>query len=232
MKYLVTSILLFSCLTAFCGEDKGRTCRIIFPDRPHTAPRVAYLFDGERSHEVDLPSNNFTAPIKLPTGELILVLSPDPVPANGKLPPEAPVAQIATGISDFYLILVSDPENEIMPARILPVDQGSERPGAGQTLWMNLTEHRILGTLGDQSLELPAGECVVADAPLPASGYFKAEFSYQPKSEGETFPVMRKSWWFDDASTNLGFVIESGGRLPKIFTFRDRRVAVVEEPED
>jgi hypothetical protein len=70
---------------------------------------------------------------------------------------------------------------------------------------------------------LPSGGKVVGNAPLAASGCYKAQFLHQPEDRKEFMPVMQKSWWFDAKCKNLGFIIQSGGRLPGIFTFRDLR---------
>jgi hypothetical protein len=63
---------------------------------------------------------------------------------------------------------------------------------------------------------------VISKAPLLASGFYKAVFQYQKNGEGEPLPVMRKSWWYDAESKNLGIIINSKGILPKIYTLRDK----------
>lgn len=222
MRFPVLATLLLSCLPAFSeGDGKDRACRIIFPDRPRDAPTEVHLFDGTASRKVELPSMNFSEVIHLPPGELVLGMSAAPVAETGQLPPGAPATKITANVGDFYLIVVSDPDNKVLPLRMLPVDSGKERPEPGQTLWINLTVHAISGTLGNESLDVPAGARVLAKAPLPANGYCKAEFRYQLQSKGEFLPLQHKSWWFDTKSRNLGFIIDSGGRLPRIFTFRD-----------
>jgi len=225
MKSLIFAIISLSCLPCLSQvEGKKRTCRIIFLQRPGDAPKEAHLYDGLASHKVDLPSLNFSEVVKLAPGNIVLGLTPDPVPELGDFPEGAPTARIPEGVTDLYLIVVSDPENPIFPVRLLPVDTGDQLLKAGQTLWINLTTHAIAGKLGNESLMLPPGKRVIGKAPLPASGYYKAAFLYKPGGEGEYLPIMKKSWWFDANSKSLGFVIDSGGRLPRIFTFRDKRI--------
>jgi hypothetical protein len=224
MKFLAVASLFLSCLPAFSAPDGGkRNCRIIFPDRPHDAPAEVYLFDGKASRKVELPSMNLSEVIHLPPGDLELGLTAAPVDKPGQLPPEAPTTKIAASIRDFYLVVVSDPDNKFLPLRMLSVDPNDKRPEPGQTLWINLSKHAISGTLGNESLDIPASARVLAKVPLNANGYLKAEFRYQPQSGGEFLPLMNKSWWFDIKSGNLGFIIDSGGRMPGIFTFRDFR---------
>jgi hypothetical protein len=105
---------------------------------------------------------------------------------------------------------------------LVDASDGSLR--TGQTQWINFTKYRIKAQLGKEPLMVPARAKVISDAPLRDSGYYKAAFLYQPNSKSEFLPVMKKSWWFDATSKNLGFIINTGNKLPKIFMFRDRPV--------
>ena len=58
---------------------QSRTCRIVFPERPQSAPKVAYLFDGKVSLAVTLPSMNLSEVIKLPPGELTIAITTDKI---------------------------------------------------------------------------------------------------------------------------------------------------------
>lgn len=77
--------------------------------------------------------------------------------------------------------------------------------------------------MGEERIVIPPSKISISSPPLKDSGYFLAEFAYQKHSEGPFLPVMRKSWWFDATSKNLGFIVDTGARMPKIFTVRDRR---------
>ncbi len=165
---------------------------------------------------------NLSGVIKIPAGDLVLAMTFDPVLKPEDLPKDAPKLKISAEVTDFYLIVVSDPENKTLPIRMLPVDIGDKKPKLGQTLWINLTAHAITGKLGNESLTVLPDARVIGKAPLPASGYYKAEFQYQPNGKGEFLQVMRKSWWFDAKSKNLGFIVNSSRRLPRIFTCRDK----------
>ena len=232
MKYLISLFLVISCLPCLAqGKEKERTCRIIFLGRTSESPEKAYLFDGTKSHEVLLSDMNFSEVVQLPVGGLVLGMTPEPVAEPEEFPADAPVLAIPEGLTDFYVIVVNDPSNKLLPIRMQAVDAGTSlKPG--QTLWINLTTHAIAGKLGKESLTIPAGAKVIGKAPLAASGYYRAIFAYQPEGSGEFQPVMRKSWWFDATSKNLGFVVNSGGRVPKIFTFRDHRVPEARKKAD
>ncbi len=225
-----TLLLLLSCLPGLSQEEKKeRTCRLLFLERPQDAPAEGQLFDGTSSHKVSLSGMNFSEVVKLPDGDLVLGMTADPVATPEEFPKGAPTVTIPAQITDLYLIVASDPENKVLPIRMLPLDVGGQKLKAGETLWINLTGHSIKAMLGQEPLTVPPRGKVVGRPPLAASGYYKAAFLYQPDAQGEFLPIMRKSWWFDGKSKNLGFIIASGGRLPSIFTFRDYRDA--EEPK-
>jgi hypothetical protein len=170
---------------------------------------------------------NFSEVIMLPEGPLTIGMTPGPVSNPETFPTDAPSIQIPAATIDLYIVLANDPKNKVLPIRMLPLDVSGNQLKPGQTLWVNLTTHQIAGKLGNENLSVPPRGKVVGKAPLAASGYYKAAFLYKPDGEKEYLPVMQKSWWFDANSKNLGFIIQSGARLPKIFTFRDHR-----DPED
>ena len=233
MKFLILAAILLSSTPCFSQKvEKQRTCRIVYLERRQGEPEKAHLFDQTTSREVMLPSKNLTDVIKLPAGDLLLGMTPEPVLDPENFPEGAPRLKVPARITDFYLIVVSDPKNKILPLRMILVDAGDGVLKKGETLWINLTTYRIAGKLGKESLIVPAKAKVVGKAPLSDSGYFKARFTYQPNSKSAFLPVMYKSWWFDAKSKNLGFIIKSGGRLPKIFTFIDHRAPASEEEEE
>jgi hypothetical protein len=203
----------------------GKTCRIVFPQRPHGAPKEVHLFDGTASHRIPLPGMNFSEAIALPGGDLVIRMTLDAVSDSTAIPDEAPQTKIPADMTDFYLVVLSEPENAGLPLRMLPLDAGDGHLKPGQTFWVNLTAHRIKGDFGEASLDIPAEGQAVGEAPLKANGYFKAKFRYQPGGSGDFLPVMEKSWWFDARSKNLGFVFESDIGFPRIFTFRDQRAS-------
>ena len=83
----------------------GRTCRIVFPERPNDAPKVAYLFDGKKSQQISLPSMNFSQVIALPKGELTLLMTPTKITDLENLPLGAPKLKIKEGVQDFYILV-------------------------------------------------------------------------------------------------------------------------------
>jgi len=228
MKFLILATFILSALPCFSQvKDKvvqDRSCRVIFLQRPKGAPEKAHIFDGAISHEVFLSTRNLSPVIKLPGGEvdLLLGMTPDPVLDPENFPKGAPTVKIPATFTNFYLVVVSDLNNKILPVKMLLVNASDGKLKAGQTLWINFTNQNIAGKLGEETLKLPAKSKVISEAPLRKSGYYLASFFYQPNSKSKLLPVMRKSWWFDATSKHIGFVVNTGAKLPKIFTLRDK----------
>lgn len=220
--FILTAGLL---LLASKAEAK-RTCRIVYPERPQGAPKTAFLFDGTKSQDVTLPSMNLSEVIEVPSGELTLAMTAEKISDPKKLAPDTPFLVIPELVRDFYIIITLDSKNQIFPVKMNLVETGGDKLKPGETLWSNLTEHRIVAKLGDAAMTLePRGKTISKD-PAPSSGYYVAKFSYQAAGKGPLAPITEQSWWHDAGSRHLGFVVNTGGRLPKIYFFRDFR-----EPE-
>lgn len=208
---------------------KPRSCRIVFPERPEGSPKIAYLFDGSKSQNVSLPSMNLSEVIELPSGDLTIAMIKSAVSDPELLPPQAPVLKIPELVMDFYIIITPDPENKVLPVKMNLVDTGAGKLKPGETLWYNFTPHRIIAKLGGADMKVdPQGRTITKD-PIPASGYYVARFAFQEDGKGEFAPITEQSWWHDSNSKHLGFMYNSGGKLPKIYYFRDFRLPEAEK---
>ncbi len=225
MKYLVITCLLFVQLPAGAQQQpqKTRSCRIIFPQRPQDAPTEAYIFDGKTSQKVLLPNLNFSEVIELPLGAITIVMTPNSIDDPEAFPEGAPSVSIPAEQTDLYFLVFSDPKNNVLPIRIQPISIDNSILKPGETMWLNFTPKKIAAKLGQTEFSIDPNKQAISKPPLPASGYYLAQFAYKEATDVEYSPIMKKSWWHDEFSKNLGFVIDAGDRLPKIFTFRDRR---------
>lgn len=222
-----TGSLLFGSLV----EAKPRTCRIVYPERPRGAPKLAYLFDGEKSHDITLPSMNLSPVVELPGGDLTIAMTSDDVSDPEALVPAAPRLRIPESVTDFYILVTPDPENLHIPVKINLVNPGGGKLKPGETLWFNGTDHRIVGKLGEARLSVKPRARAISKAPVPKSGYYTAEFGYQVNGEGPFAPITEQSWFHDVRSRHLGFIVNTGGKLPRIYFFRDFRLSDAERAE-
>lgn len=204
-------------------QAQSRMCRIVFPERPQESPKMAYLFDGSGSQSVSLPSMNLSEVIELPNGELTIALTPGAISDPEALPPNAPVLRIPEKLKDFYIIITPDPENDAFPVKMNIANTENRKLAAGETLWYNLTPHRIIAKLGSAKMSVDPGGRTISKDPVPASGYYNAEFAFQAAGKGPYAPIGEQSWWHDAKSRHLGFMVNTGGKLPKIYYYRDFR---------
>lgn len=227
MKHLVLTCLLFVHLPAYAQQEpeKTRTCRVIFPERPDDAPTEAYIFDGKTSQKVLMSNLNFSEVIELPLGEITIYMTPNAIDDPKVFPEGAPSVSIPADQTDLYFLIFSDPKNKILPIRIQSVHIDKNEFKVGETMWFNFTNQKIAAKLGDTEFFIDPKKRGISKTPMAQSGYYLAQFAYKEVTDAEYSPIMKKSWWHDEFSKNLGFVINVGDRLPKIYTFRDRRSA-------
>lgn len=230
MKNLQLTILVFfaSLFCTHARETPGRTCRIVFPDRPADAPKTLHLFDGTTSQEVHLPSTNFSPLYKLAPGAIQLKLLTAQAEDPKAVSPDAPFVDIPEDCTDFYLLVSRDPNNKTAPLKLKAINLESGKFKFGQTLWVNETDKIIQAELGGQTLSLGPQSSEIVDSPLinqgvPTSGYYKAVFTYQVPGEGAFAPITEQNWWHDAQSRHLGFMVNAGGKLPRIYFYRDFR---------
>lgn len=167
---------------------------------------------------------NFSEVVMLNEGELTLTATPTKINDPKHLPAEAPKLSIPKEVKDFYILLESDPGNPKFPVQMRLIDATDKELGAGQTLWVNLTSHRISAKLGEHEMTVAPGGETITKEPIAESGYYRAEFNYRPDAKGESYKITEQHWWHDSSSKHLGFIVDSGGRLPKIFFYRDFRL--------
>lgn len=225
MKFFLILVLpLFGLFDAANAEPRPkRTCRIVFPERPNNSPKEAYLFDGKGSQQVSLPSMNFSEVVTLPAGEIVIALTDSPITDPETVPPSAPKLRIPETVQDFYILISPDPSNPALPLGMKLVNAGEGKLKPGETLWFNLTDHRILANLGESKMSVDPKSLTISKDPLPASGYYAAAFAYQPNAKGSVQRITEQHWWHDAKSRHIGFIVSSGGMLPKIYFYRDFR---------
>jgi hypothetical protein len=200
-----------------------RTCRIIYTNKPVGAPQEAYLFDGVKSQKVLLPTMNLSEVIELPMGDISLGLVDREINDPVLFPKGAPSVKIPGNYKDIYLFLSVDNSNKVLPIKIKVVNVDKDKLRIGHTLWFNMSDHNIGAILGSQKVVLPANKVTISAPPIGESGFYAAQFNYQKNGQGDFRPVMNKSWWHDNTSRHIGFIFDTGAKMPKIITIRDRR---------
>jgi hypothetical protein len=224
IRHLILAALLGG--TAFAQKEaKERTCRILFLEGPDSAPNTLHLFDGTRAREVELPRLNLSKIYEIPAGNLTLTLLPAPPADPEKLPAGAPNAKLPETVTDFFLLLTSDPANTVAPVRMQIIPAGADRLRAGQMLWFNLTAHQIGGVVGSEKLIMRPQSTVTLKAPASSAGDYHVELAYRIEGKETVYPICETQWRHDPRSRSLAFVFaKPGTRTPRVQVFPDFRM--------
>ncbi len=227
-RHLLTLTAVFSilCVVAQAGP---RSCRIVFPERANNSPKSAYLFDGNKSIPVTLPSMNLSEVIELPAGDLTIAMTSREINDPKLLPADAPLLEIPAAMADLYIILTPDPKSPEFPFKMSALNAGGDALKPGHALWVNLTGHRIAVELADLKISMDPMQQTTSGPPLSASGYFAARFTYQQNGEGAFASITEQSWWYDVRCRHLGIIMNTGAKLPKICFLRDFRTPAADD---
>lgn len=218
--FIMISLLVFSQY----AQSSVRSCRFILLESPEDYEEDMYLFDGTKSTKIQYSIYTLSPIYELPHGDIELVLSPKIKAQNKNLPDNAVKVLIDEDLVEILLVLRIEPENKEQPIKALVIDVGDDKIKLGQTLWLNYTANTISAELGDKVSEIKPDSQAISDVPLSESGFLKAEFSYKTPDAEIFSPIMKKSWWLDISSKNIGFIVnDKNRRLPKIFMMRDKR---------
>ena len=222
-------ILLLLNLAAQAADQSPRTCRVLFLDGPENGPEKLQLFDGTSCQEVELTRMGFSPTYEIIPGDLTLTLLPKPPDppqtAGGSplIPLDAPKATLAAAISDFYLIVSSDPSNKVAPVKIQIVNASAANFKPGQMLWFNLTENKIGGAVGSQKLVIGPNARIILDAPANKQEDYHVNIQFLPPGQERVEPLCETNWSHDPRSRSVYFVVNAGGILPRILGFPDFR---------
>lgn len=238
MRALAFLLILLSCLSVFAEPVAGRGCRILFLDGPDSAPENLVLFDGVSSREVELPRMNFSPVYPIRAGAISLALLPGPpaAPANADapraIPAGAPAVAIAATITDFYLILTSDPSNRIAPVRMQVIDADAANFKRGQMLWFNLTDSKVGGIVGASKLLIQPNSRLILGQPATKQEDYHVNIHFQPPGGTRAEPLCETRWTHDPRSRSVFFILKpAGARIPRILGFPDFRGEVGSKPE-
>jgi len=223
MRQLICILLLFVFHTHVQAKS-GRTCRVLFLGAPDNAPKTLHLFDGKASQEVELPSINFSPVYKLPGSALVLRILPAPETDPKKVSPDAPSVEVAADVTEFYLLVSSDPANAVTPVKLEVVD--STKFTKGQMLWFNLTANRLDGQIGTEKLVLDGNSQVILNPPTNKNDDYNVNISFSKPDDDVLQPLCETKWHHDPEIRNVFFVVTNeGARAPRVMGLRDQREA-------
>ena len=220
-------ILLLVSLGAHAAEKSARSCRILFLSGPDDAPEKLHLFDGAGSQEVELPRMNFSPVYQIRSGAIILAMLPSPPAPAGSppvIPAGAPTAAIAETITDFYLIVSSDPANKVAPVKMQVINADAANFKRGQMLWYNLTDSKVGGLVGTRKLLVEPNSRLILDPPANGLEDYHVNIHFLPPGKERTEPLCETNWTHDPRCRSVFFILKPAGSLiPRILGFPDFR---------
>lgn len=228
MRLPLFFLLIFS-FAAHAAEKSKRSCRILFLNGPDTAPEKLFLFDGQSAQEVELPRMNLSPVYAVhPAATTLALLPAPPAPAadgaSPAIPANAPKATIAEAITDFYLILSSDPTNTVAPVKIQVINADAANFKRGNMLWYNLTGHKVGGIVGSQKLLIEPNSRLILDAPASGLEDYPVNIHFLPPGKQRPEPLCETRWSHDPRSRSIFFVLQpTGSLIPNIHGFPDFR---------
>lgn len=212
-------------IAAQAAEKPSRSCRILFIGG-NESPAKLTLFDGTSSQEVELTRMGFSPTYGIIPGDLTLTLLPKPPGTPLVIAAGAPKVALPAAITDFYLIISSDPANKVTPVKIQLINASTGTFPPGHMLWFNLTENRIVGTLGTRKLDIGANARLMADPPARGYADYHVRIHYLPPGAVRAEPLCETNWTHDPRSRTVNLIIARSGSAPRILGFSDYR-----EPE-
>jgi hypothetical protein len=209
------------------GQSKGaRTCRILFLNAADDAPETLQLFDGRASQEVELPRMNLSPLYQLPAGPLVIRMLHSAPATPEEIDPAAPKVAVAEGVTDFYLLVSSDPSNPVVPVKLQVIDADASKFRKGQMLWFNLTPNRIGGRVGTENLAMAGNSKTILSAPASKNEDYSVNLSFRMPGKDQLYPLCETKWLHDTRSRTVLFVVaQEGVRTPRVLGFPDFREA-------
>lgn len=179
----------------------------------------------------------FSSVYQISSGALSLAMLPSPpAPAAAGAPPaipaDAPKAAIAETISDFYLIVSSDPANKVAPVKMRVINADAANFKRGQMLWYNLTDSKVGGIVGSRKLLVEPNSRLILDAPATSLEDYHVNIHFLPPGKQRPEPLCETNWSHDPRSRSVFFIFKPAGSLiPRILGFPDFRSEEDSQPE-
>ncbi len=206
------------------GTKGDRTCRLVFPGAPEGAPDKLQLHDGKTSQAVELPGMNLSPVYHLAPGPIVVRLLPAPPAEGTEIDPAAPQATVGEAVTDFLLLVLSDPSNPVAPVKLQVIDGTAAKFKAGQMLWFNLSPNAVKGTIGSQALALEPDATATMEAPVEQRGDFPVSLSYRRPGDEKLYPLCEATWLHEPSVRTLFVILaQPETRVPRVLSFPDER---------
>ena len=224
MKKLIPGSVVFGlCLLLVSPASAAREVRAIFIQLGQVVPEKAFLHDGKKGFEVELPQRNFSPEASAPDGDLELACLQGEPAAGQPIPAGAPRVKIPKEWKRCLLLFFPDPKNPVFPARIIAVNASDEEFKPGESLLFNVSQATVRGKFGDKVVKASPGEKVVIPPPINRKGDFLVAIDSAMPGDKEPTPICRTTWRHEPEARQVLFVTpEPGMAIPRVWGILDR----------
>lgn len=209
---IVLHLLIAAILLGSVASLSARTAQMLYFRAPKDAPKSVHIYQvGNEPLEVDLKRNNFSKSFKLGDGETILRFLGSPLTVDEEFPENAPSLEIPAEYDKVLILAFPDPANPVLPVSFKVLNANRDTFGAGDRMFINFTDSRIIGKVGKQKLDLGALSIeVVKNAAKPKEEYQVMLNRVDSKRE-KTYTFIRQTWRQSPTRRSLLFVYSPPG---------------------
>jgi hypothetical protein len=160
---------------------------------------------------VDLERNNFSDTFKLADGEVTLRFLGRELAKDEEFPAGAPSVEVSADYDKILILAFPNPGNSVFPVTFKVINANDEEFGAGDRMFINFTDSRIIGNVGRKTLELGAFSiAVLKDAGKPKEEYQVSLNRIDP-DVGKPVTFIRQKWRQSASRRALIFIYAPAG---------------------
>lgn len=219
LRWLSSCIVLLA-ITSTPGTS--REVRAIYFSGYGGSLTSVYIVGAGVEAEMELPQRNLSPAVEIPKGELSLVALPKPPASLEEIPQGAPRIRIPESWQHCILIFISDPNNPVFPARVIPINGGGKDFPKGSTRVYNLSNFIVGGKFNEERVVVKPGKIVTFGAPIRDFGSYPVTIDFLSEGDSKPTPLVRSKWQHYPEERQILFVVPQDGKArPLIRGVRD-----------
>jgi len=212
-------IILMMCAAAAVAQRAGK---VLYYQAGVDDPQHAYIYqngypvlNGGAQLKQELPRWNFSKVFEIAPQTVTLTFHPEPLDLAEQMPMKAPKVTIPEEWERFLILCVKDPKNKYMPIKLYAINASNNAFKPGDLYFINFTDVRVEGKLGESTLVLPPYKKVNVDGKGTTNGRdCVARLNYLNAKTGESKPFIRQSWGHTGTVRRVVFIFKKpNGRL-------------------
>lgn len=201
-----TSILILISLFASL-KVSAREIRVIYFQGEHDAPREAFLYGSSGNFvKIKLPRYNSSDAFELPDNGEQFIFLPQQLPPETPPPSDAPVVNIPLNWKLTFLLVMTDPDNSVLPIKTQPINASATVFAPGEIYWINLTEITVGGKVGEANLLVKPRSVKVTSSPKTESGDFPVLIDCVASGTTDRRWLLRQTWRHNPTVRQVVFI--------------------------